>query len=111
MAVKKKIVMTDTKWKNLNLDAVSIAFYRRNPCIAAEELLGIKLLDSQAYILQSSWHTANCCWACSRNFGKSFLIAVMAVVFSVQEKNIKIIFKMAACCIPCVVYALLYVLV
>ena len=44
-------------------------------------------------------------------FLNTFLIAVMAVVFSVQEKNIKIIFKMAACCIPCVVYALLYVLV
>ena len=43
-------------------------------------------------------------------FLNTFLIAVMAVVFSVQEKNIKILFKMAACCIPCVVYALLYVL-
>ena len=43
-------------------------------------------------------------------FLNSFLIAVMAVVFSLQEKNIKIFFKMSACCIPCVVYALLYVL-
>lgn len=43
-------------------------------------------------------------------FLNSFLITVMAVVFSVQEKNIKILFKMAACCIPCVAYALLYVL-
>ena len=43
-------------------------------------------------------------------FMNSFLIAVMAVVFSLQEKNIKILFKMAACCIPCVAYALLYVL-
>lgn len=43
-------------------------------------------------------------------FLNSFLIAVMAIVFSLQEKNIKILFKMAACCIPCVVYALLYVL-
>ena len=43
-------------------------------------------------------------------FLNSFLIAVMAVVFSLQEKNIKILFKLAACCIPCVAYALLYVL-
>ena len=43
-------------------------------------------------------------------FLNSFLIAVMAVAFSLQEKNIKILFKMAACCIPCVVYAALYLL-
>ncbi|MBR3601454.1 MAG: hypothetical protein IKL49_03920 [Lachnospiraceae bacterium] len=43
-------------------------------------------------------------------FLNSFLIAVMAVVFSLQEKNVKIMLKMAICCIPCVVYALLYVL-
>lgn len=43
-------------------------------------------------------------------FLNSFLIGIMAIVFSLQEKNIKILFKMAACCIPCVVYALLYVL-
>ena len=44
-------------------------------------------------------------------FLNSFLIAVMAVVFSLQEKDVKILFKMAACCIPCVVYALLYILI
>lgn len=43
-------------------------------------------------------------------FLNCILIAVMAVVFSLQEKNVKILFKMAACCIPCVAYALLYVL-
>ena len=43
-------------------------------------------------------------------FLNTFLIGIMALVFSVQEKNLKILFKMAACCIPCVVYALLYVL-
>ena len=43
-------------------------------------------------------------------FLNCLLIAVMAVVFSLQEKNVKILFKMAACCIRCVVYALLYVL-
>lgn len=83
----RKVVMSDTKWKNLNLDAESIAFYRRNPCIAAEELLGVKLLDSQAWMLTSSWHTANVCWACSRNFGKSFLIAVMAILKAVLYEN------------------------
>lgn len=43
-------------------------------------------------------------------FLNTLLIAVMAVVFAIQEKNMKIMFKMAACCIPCAVYALLYIL-
>ena len=84
---KRKIIMSDTKWKNLNLDAKTIEYYRRNPCIAAEELLGIKLLDSQAYILQNTWNTPNNVWACSRNFGKSFLIAVIAILKAVLYEN------------------------
>lgn len=43
-------------------------------------------------------------------FLNTLLIAVMTIVFCIQEKNPKILFKMAGCCIPCVVYALLYVL-
>lgn len=42
---KRKVIMSDTKWNNMNLDAQTISFYRCNPCIAAEDLLGIKLLD------------------------------------------------------------------
>ncbi len=43
-------------------------------------------------------------------FLNTILIAVMAIVFCIQEKNPKILFKMAACCIPCAAYALLYIL-
>ena len=43
-------------------------------------------------------------------FLNTLLIGIMALILCVQEKNIKVLFKMAACCIPCVVYALLYVL-
>lgn len=43
-------------------------------------------------------------------FLNTFLIAVMAVVLCIQEKNKKILIQMAVCCIPCVVYALLYVM-
>lgn len=43
-------------------------------------------------------------------FLNTFLIAVMAVVFCIQEKDIKILFKMAGCCIPCFVYAVMYIL-
>lgn len=95
---QKKIVMSEARWQNMILDAETIAFYRRNPCIAAEDLLGVQLLDSQAWILESSWNTTNAVWACSRNFGKSFLIVVMAALKAVlyENQNIYIISSVGA---------------
>ncbi|MEY8365748.1 terminase family protein [Anaerovoracaceae bacterium 41-7] len=84
---KKKVVMSDTKWSNMVLDAETTAFYRRNPCIAAEDLIGVQLIDSQAWMLESSWNTPNVVWACSRNFGKSFLIAIMAILKAILYEN------------------------
>lgn len=43
-------------------------------------------------------------------FLNTFLLVVMGVVLWRQEKNIKVIFKLAGCCIPCGVYALLYLI-
>ena len=43
-------LMSERKRRICELDSESIAFYRRNPCIACEELLGIKLIDSQKYM-------------------------------------------------------------
>lgn len=83
----RKVIMSDVKWNNCKLDAESIAYYRRNPCIAAEELLGIKLLDSQKWILMASWNTPQNVWACCRNFGKSFIIAVMAILKAILYEN------------------------
>lgn len=95
---KRKVFFTETKWKNMNLDARSIAYYRRNPCIAAEDLLGVQLLDSQAYVLQSSWNCPNNVWACSRNWGKSFIIAIMAILKAIlyENQNIYIISSVGA---------------
>ena len=43
-------------------------------------------------------------------FLNTFLIGVMALVLYLQEKDWKILLKMALCCIPCVVYAAAYVI-
>lgn len=43
-------------------------------------------------------------------FLNTVLIGIMAVVFAIKEKNKKILLQMAFSCIPCVTYALLYVL-
>ena len=42
-------------------------------------------------------------------FLNSVLIGIMALVLAVQKKDIKILVKMILCCVPCIVYALLYV--
>ena len=88
MAYRKiKRLLSDRKRKICELDAESIAYYRRNPCIASEDLLGIKLIDSQKYILQESWNKPHVLWCCSRNFGKSFLGAVFMVLKAILYEN------------------------
>ena len=44
-------------------------------------------------------------------FLNSLLMAVMAFVLYLQEKNWKILIKMAGCCIPCIIYAVIYLFV
>lgn len=80
-------LMSERKKHICELDADSIAFYRRNPCIACEDLLGIKLIDSQKYILQQSWNKPHVLWCCSRNFGKSFLGAIFMVLKAILYEN------------------------
>lgn len=43
-------------------------------------------------------------------FLNTFLIGVMALVMAWQKKDIKILLKLVLCCIPCVVYGVLYIL-
>lgn len=88
MAYKKvKKLISERRRRICELDAESIAFYRRNPCIACEDLLGIRLIDSQKYILQESWNKPHVLWCCSRNFGKSFLGAVFMILKAVLYEN------------------------
>lgn len=81
------MLMSERKRKICELDAESIAFYRRNPCIACEDLLGIRLIDAQKYILQESWNKPHVLWCCSRNFGKSFLGAIFMILKAILYEN------------------------
>lgn len=94
----KHKVMSDSKWNRLCRDAELVNYYRRNPCIACEDLLGVQLLDSQKWILMNSWNAQFNCWACSRNFGKSFLIAIMAILKAIlyENQNIYIVSSVGA---------------
>lgn len=86
MSVSKQ-KMTSVARRAAELDAESIAYYRRNPCIACEDLLGIKLTDAQKYILQSTWNASRSVWTCSRNFGKSFLGAILMLLKALLYEN------------------------
>lgn len=80
-------LISERKRRFYEQDAEIIAFYRRNPCIACEELLGIQLIDSQKYILQQSWNKGHVLWCCSRNFGKSFLGAIFMILKALLYEN------------------------
>ena len=77
---RNKDILSSRKKEMYEKNAEIIAFYRRNPCIACEDLLGIKLLDAQKYLLNETWNAQYNIWACSRNFGKSFLGSVIMIL-------------------------------
>lgn len=81
------VVMTEAKRKACELDAASIAFYRKNPCIASEDLLGVRLFDAQRYMLESAWNASHVLWCCSRDFGKSFLGAIFMILKALLYEN------------------------
>lgn len=80
-------IITTVKRKIYECDAATIAYYRRNPVIAAIDLLGIKLFDAQAYMLEQSWNASHVLWACSRNFGKSFAGSVFMLLKAMLYEN------------------------
>lgn len=84
---KAKKLIPLARRKVHELDAGSIAYYRRNPCIACEDLLGIRLIDAQKHMLQQSWNAGHVMWCCSRNFGKSFLAAIFIILKAILYEN------------------------
>lgn len=80
MKKRSKDILSHRKIELYNQNAEIIKFWRRNPVIACEQILGIKLLDAQKYILQESWTKPYVLWCCSRNFGKSFLGSIFMIL-------------------------------
>ena len=85
--IRDIIVMSEHKRKLYALDAGMLAYYRRNPCIAARDLLGVNLFDAQKYILQNSWNASVSVWCCSRDFGKSFLGTIFMQLKAILFEN------------------------
>lgn len=80
MKKRSRDLLSHRKIELYENNANIIKFWRRNPVIACEQILGIRLLDAQKYILQESWNKPYIVWCCSRNFGKSFLGAIFMIL-------------------------------
>lgn len=63
---------------------------RRNPIWFVEELLGIKLFDSQKLIFMNSWQARYVVWLMSRGFGKTSIANVYDVTRLMLIPNYKI---------------------
>ncbi len=85
-AQRNKLI-SDAQRKLYEADAETIQFFRRNPAIASEMLLGIKLFDAQKWILQEMWNKNYVVLCCSRNFGKSFIGAVFLLLKAMLYPN------------------------
>ena len=83
----KQVALTTARLRAYELDAETLNFYRRNPVIACEDLLGVYLSDSQAWVLQGSWNTSEAIWSCSRNWGKSFIISIYCILRAILYPN------------------------
>lgn len=85
--MNKKQILTSAKRKMYAADAATVAYWRRNPIIAAKDLLGIELLDFQKWILASMWTASHVCLCCGRNLGKSFLGSVFLILWSILMED------------------------
>ncbi len=85
--LRKNKLITEAQRRLYEADAEIIQYFRRNPVIAADNLLGIKLFDAQKWILQEMWNKSHVVLCCSRNFGKSFIGAVFLLLKAMLYPN------------------------
>lgn len=91
--MSKKPQLTTARLHMYLADAKILNYYRRNPIIACEDLLGIYLSDAQAYALAGMWTADVSAFAASRNWGKSFIIAIICLLRAIlyPDQNIYIV--------------------
>lgn len=85
-----KDMLTSAQFKTYDSNSKVIKYLRENPVIAAEKLLGISLLDYQAFVLQQIWTRQFSVLCMSRNASKSFLFAVTIMLELLLYENRKI---------------------
>jgi len=87
MIMDKKSLLSTRKIEIYEKDSKIIKFFRRNPCKACEDILGIKQLDFQKWILQETWNKPLSLWNCCRDAGKTFNGAILLILKAVLYEN------------------------
>lgn len=85
-----KDILTSAQFKTYSANSKVLQYYRANPVQACEDLLGISLLDYQAYTLQQTWNAQFSILCMSRNASKSFLGAIIMMLTALLYENQKI---------------------
>lgn len=84
---EKTFTITNNRLKMYLEDIKIINYWRANPAIACEDILGIAPTDAQSWMLAGTWVAKNAVWSCSRGFGKSFWIAVISILRALLYPN------------------------
>jgi len=81
--------LTTSQYNTSLNNSKTIKFWRENPVIACRQILGIQLLDYQAWILTNTWVAKDSVWVLTRNGGKTSLagiiILLVAILFPEQQ--------------------------
>jgi len=86
----KSAKMSTRQYKSAVFVAQRTREWRRNPVKACEDLLGVVLMDYQKAMIMKSWTAEHIIWCCSRNAGKSFLVAIFAILKALLFENQRI---------------------
>lgn len=90
-----KEMLTTNQYETATKNIEFIRYLRSNPVVACELLLGIRLLDYQAWMLTNMWFAKDSCILMSRNGGKTIIssIFVQLVQLLFPEQEIWVISK------------------
>lgn len=64
-----------------------INFGRKHPTRFIERFMKLSLTDYQKYVILSSWVPGNVCWLCSRNTGKTYMMAIFVMAKTLLFAN------------------------
>lgn len=68
-----------------------IWFYRKHPCIAARDLLGVRLAPHQRIVLKAIWSKPNVALVMSRGMSKTFILGLIAVLRALLFPGMKVL--------------------
>lgn len=82
--------LTKEEQKRLNLSEKLILYYRKHPCEAAKDLLGVDLVWFQRIILRALWFKKYNLLLMSRGIGKTWMLALFAILYGMLYPGVDI---------------------